>query len=50
MISTVAIFARELRLHDNPLLAEAEQGEFVPVFFFFDDDNRQEHGDASPFF
>ncbi|MGQ9880413.1 MAG: cryptochrome/photolyase family protein [Armatimonadota bacterium] len=44
MTRTVAIFARELRLHDNPLLAEAERGEIIPVFFF-DDFNQQEHGD-----
>lgn len=41
---TVAIFQRELRLYDNPLLADAERGQFIPVFFF-DDYNQQEHGD-----
>ncbi|MCS7309412.1 MAG: DNA photolyase family protein [Armatimonadetes bacterium] len=41
---TVAIFRRELRLYDNPLLQEAEQGEFIPVFFL-DEYNQQEHGD-----
>lgn len=41
---TVAIFRRELRLHDNPLLQDAERGEFIPVFFL-DDFNQQEHGD-----
>ena len=41
---TVAIFRRELRLYDNPLLQDAERGEFIPVFFL-DDYNQQEHGD-----
>jgi deoxyribodipyrimidine photo-lyase len=41
---TVAIFRRELRLHDNPLLQDAERGEFIPVFFL-DEYNQQEHGD-----
>lgn len=41
---TVAIFRRELRLMDNPLLQGAEQGELIPVFFL-DEYNQQEHGD-----
>lgn len=41
---TVAIFRRELRLTDNPLLQDAEQGEWIPVFFL-DEYNQQEHGD-----
>jgi deoxyribodipyrimidine photo-lyase len=41
---TVAIFRRELRLCDNPLLQCAEEGEFIPVFFL-DGYNQQEHGD-----
>ncbi|MCS6829130.1 MAG: deoxyribodipyrimidine photo-lyase [Armatimonadota bacterium] len=40
----VAIFRRELRLTDNPLLEDAEQGEWIPVFFL-DEYNQQEHGD-----
>jgi len=43
-VRTVAIFRRELRLYDNPLLQDAERGEFIPVFFL-DDYNQQEHGD-----
>lgn len=41
---TVAIFRRELRLTDNPLLQDAERGEWIPVFFL-DEYNQQEHGD-----
>ncbi len=41
---TAAIFRRELRVTDNPLLEGAQEGEFIPVFFL-DDYNQQEHGD-----
>ncbi|MGC8784868.1 MAG: cryptochrome/photolyase family protein [Armatimonadota bacterium] len=40
----VAIFRRELRLTDNPLLQNAERDEIIPVFFV-DQYNQQEHGD-----
>lgn len=40
----VIIFRRELRLTDNPLLQDAQQGETIPVFFL-DEYNQQEHGD-----
>jgi deoxyribodipyrimidine photo-lyase len=40
----VIVFRRELRLTDNPLLQDAEQGETIPVFFL-DEYNQQEHGD-----
>lgn len=40
----VAIFRRELRVTDNPLLQDAHEGEFIPVFFL-DDYNQHEHGD-----
>lgn len=40
----VIIFRRELRLTDNPLLQDAEQGETIPAFFL-DEYNQQEHGD-----
>ncbi len=47
MKRVVAIFRRELRLTDNPLLHEADNVEFIPVFFL-DPFNQQEHGDNLP--
>ncbi len=44
MRRVVAIFRRELRLTDNPLLEGAEDVQFIPVFFL-DAYNQEEHGD-----